>query len=59
MTNADEIRQASADLFDAHSAGNLEVAFHKRRFKLDEAAEAHRALEQRETVGKILLEVPA
>jgi NADPH2:quinone reductase len=59
MTNADEIRRASAELFDAHTAGKLEVAFHKRRFKLDEAAEAHRSLEQRETVGKILLEVPA
>jgi NADPH2:quinone reductase len=38
----------------AVATGELNVLI-DRRFELDEAADAHRALEGRETVGKVLI----
>ena len=57
MTDADEIKKATNRLFDYHRRGDLKVALDPRRFGLSEAASAHRSLEARETIGKILLHV--
>ncbi|MHB1491099.1 MAG: zinc-binding dehydrogenase, partial [Cellulomonas sp.] len=50
----DELLGRSGDLFDAILAGTLDVRI-GATFALDDAAEAHRALEARETTGKVLL----
>ncbi|MHB1491271.1 MAG: quinone oxidoreductase family protein [Cellulomonas sp.] len=50
----DELLGRSRDLFDAMLAGTLDVRI-GATFALDDAAEAHRALEARETTGKVLL----
>jgi NADPH2:quinone reductase len=50
-----ELEARAADLFRWVSDGSLRVRV-DRRYRLSEAAEAHRALESRATAGKILLE---
>jgi len=50
----DELLGRAADLFDAFRAGALKVRI-GARYPLAHAAEAHRALEARETTGKVLL----
>ena len=58
MTTADEIRGRADDLFTRHRDGNLTVTI-DRVVPLAEAAAAHRALEARESRGKILLAIRA
>jgi NADPH2:quinone reductase len=56
LQDATEIRSRAQDLFDAYGAGRLRVTI-DRVFALREAADAHRALEARESRGKLLLSV--
>lgn len=58
MTNREEIGAASAALFGAARAGKLKVAIDPNGFTLAQAAEAHRVMESRASVGKLLLQVP-
>ena len=58
ITNKKELDDAANLLFSAYTAGKLAVALHGKTLGLEDAAEAHRALENRETTGKILLRVP-
>jgi NADPH2:quinone reductase len=51
-----ELEQAAADLFDVVASGKVKVEV-KQRFPLKDAAEAHRALEARETTGSTILTV--
>lgn len=53
---SEELRSRTDNLFSWLRDGALEVRI-GARYPLAEAAEAHRALEARETVGKLLLEV--
>ncbi len=57
-TMRDELRWRSRDILEWVSAGALKVRIH-RVYPLGEAAQAHRALESRETSGKVLLAAPA
>jgi NADPH:quinone reductase len=54
FTTADELRQAAAALFAAVSQGQVAVRVNQR-YGLEQAVEAHRALEARETTGSTLL----
>lgn len=54
MRDADEIRGRAQELFGAVAAGSLRVTI-DRVFALPQAADAHRALESRESRGKLLL----
>lgn len=56
MQDSGEIRSRTDDLFDRVRAGRLEVTI-DRVFPLEAASDAHRALENRESKGKILLKV--
>lgn len=58
IRNADDLAKATSVLFSAYKDGKLAVALHPKPLELGEASEAHRALEARETTGKILLRVP-
>jgi NADPH2:quinone reductase len=51
-----ELEQSATDLFDVVRAGKVKVEV-KQRFALKDAAEAHRALEARETTGSTVLTV--
>lgn len=51
-----ELRWRATEVFDAVARGELQVRI-GARFPLNQAAEAHRALEGRLTTGKVLLEV--
>ena len=50
----DTLRHAMAAVFSALSAGKIRVSI-DQRYALSEAAEAHRALEARETMGMSVL----
>ena len=50
----EELLARAGDLFDWISAGTLDVRI-GHEYPLDQAADAHRALEGRETTGKVLL----
>ncbi|HEX6645500.1 MAG TPA: quinone oxidoreductase [Gemmatimonadales bacterium] len=52
----DELRRRAAGLFELVESGGLSVRI-GARFPLEEAAAAHRALEGRQTSGKVLLDV--
>ena len=54
VQNRDELLWRANDLFNWIAAGELSVRV-DRTFPLAEAAEAHRALESRQTTGKLLL----
>lgn len=54
LRTRDELLGRSNDLFDWIGAGDLEVRIGSE-YPLAEAAEAHRALEERRTTGKVLL----
>jgi NADPH2:quinone reductase len=56
LGSAEDIRRAAAALFEAIQGGHLRVTIH-RIFELAAAAQAHQAIEARETLGKILLRV--
>ena len=58
IRNAEELAKATDVLFSAYNDGKLAVALHPKALELGEASEAHRALEARETTGKILLRIP-
>jgi NADPH:quinone reductase len=58
LRNRDELMQRVHDLFARIRSGRLSVRI-DRTLPLEEAAEAHRALEGRETSGKVLLAVGA
>jgi NADPH2:quinone reductase len=49
-----ELEQSASDLFDVVRSGQVKVEV-KQRFPLSEAAEAHRALEARQTTGSTIL----
>ncbi|MGN6154202.1 MAG: quinone oxidoreductase family protein [Sphingomicrobium sp.] len=51
-----ELEQAAGDLFDVVRSGKVKIEV-KQRFPLSKAAEAHRALEARETTGSTVLTV--
>jgi len=51
-----ELEQAATDLFDVVASGKVKVEV-KQRFPLKDAAEAHRALEARQTTGSTILTV--
>ncbi len=52
----EELQACASALFDAVSGGQLKVSIHEV-FALADAAHAHRAIEARKTLGKILLHV--
>ncbi len=52
----DELAWRVGDIFDAVQSGTLSVAIAKT-FSLDDAADAHRAIQSRQYSGKILLSV--
>ena len=54
VSTREELLARSRDIFDWVAAGKLHVRI-DREIPLSEAAEAHRALEERETTGKVLL----
>lgn len=56
MQNSAEIRSRTNDLFARATSGALKVTI-DRILPLEQAAEAHRALEARESKGKILLQL--
>ena len=51
-----ELEQAASDLFEIVSSGKVKVEV-KQSFPLKDAAEAHRALEARQTTGSTILTV--
>lgn len=57
LTSAQERRARAAQLFDALAAGGLQLRI-AERFALRDGAQAHRALEGRQAIGKVLLLVP-
>ncbi|QNM82334.1 quinone oxidoreductase [Sphingomonas sabuli] len=56
IATREELEQASAELFEVVGSGTVRIEI-KQRFKLAEAAEAHRALEARQTTGSTVLTV--
>lgn len=56
MRNRDEIMKRADDIFSAMRDGRLRVRL-CRVFPLEQAGEAHRLLQSRDTIGKILLSV--
>lgn len=56
VSTREELDRSAASLFDAVRTGKVKVDI-GQRFALSEAAEAHRALESRETVGSTILTV--
>jgi len=50
----EELEQASSELFDMVASGKVKIEI-KQRFALEDAAEAHRALEARKTTGSTVL----
>ena len=51
-----ELEQAVSELFEVVTSGQVKVEV-KQRFALKDAAEAHRALEARETIGSTILTI--
>ena len=56
IATREELEQSAASLFDAVRSGKVKVDI-GQRFPLSQAAEAHRALESRQTVGSTILTV--
>ncbi|GAB4006598.1 hypothetical protein GCM10029992_57870 [Glycomyces albus] len=54
MADREEYRSRAADVFGMIEDNNLHVRVHET-FRLDEAVEAHQALESRKTTGKLIL----
>ena len=57
MQTRDEIMRRAQDIFSAMRDGRLRVVL-CQIFPLEQAAEAHRLLQSRSTMGKIMLSVP-
>ncbi len=57
ITRREELEKASSSLFELYRNRKVRVELNHRQFALSQAADAHRALEARETTGKILLKV--
>lgn len=57
LTTAQERRSRAAQLFAAIQAGEVQLRI-AHRFALRDGAQAHRALEGRQTIGKVLMLVP-
>ena len=51
-----ELQQAADELFDVVASGKVRIKI-KQRFKLEDAADAHRALEARKTSGSTILTI--
>lgn len=58
IASREELEQSAAALFDAVRTGKVKIDI-GQRFPLSQAAEAHRALESRQTVGSTVLTVDA
>jgi NADPH2:quinone reductase len=56
VSTREELERSAASLFDAVRSGKVKVDI-GQRFSLREAAEAHRALESRKTVGSTILTI--
>jgi NADPH:quinone reductase len=56
LATREELRSRTGDLFQWIERGSLKVRI-DRTYELGDAAEAHRALEARETTGKVLLAI--
>lgn len=56
IANRRELEQSAADLFEVVGSGKVKIEV-KQRFPLKDAAEAHRALEARQTTGSTILTV--
>lgn len=56
IASRDELEQSAASLFDAVRTGKVKIDI-GQRFPLSQAAEAHRALESRQTTGSTVLTV--
>jgi NADPH2:quinone reductase len=56
MSTRGELEQATAELFEVIASGKVKIEV-KQRFALKDAAEAHRALEARETSGSTVLTI--
>ena len=54
IATREELEQASTELFDMIASGKVKIEI-KQRFALQDAAEAHRALEARKTTGSTVL----
>jgi NADPH2:quinone reductase len=54
LLSGEEVRRDLAGLFDLAAAGALTIV-QGGRFPLDQAAQAHRALEERRVSGKVVL----
>ena len=52
----EELEQAAKELFDVVTSGKVKIEV-KQRFALKDAAEAHRALEARKTIGSTILTI--
>ena len=51
-----ELEQSAGELFDVVSSGKVKIEI-KQRFPLKDAAEAHRQLEARKTIGSTILTI--
>ena len=56
VVTREELEQAAAELFGVIESGKVKIEV-KQRFRLENAAEAHRALESRKTTGSTVLTV--
>ena len=56
IATREELEQSAASLFDAVRSGKIKIDI-GQRFPLSQAAEAHRALEARQTVGSTVLTI--
>ena len=56
IASRDELEHCAAELFEMVAAGKVRIEI-QQRFPLEDAAEAHRALEARETTGSTILTV--
>ncbi len=54
VASRDELERSAKDLFDVVGSGKVQIEV-KQRFPLAEAADAHRALEARQTTGSTIL----
>ena len=56
IANPDELQASAAELFEVVASDEVKIEIHQR-FALADAAEAHRALEARQTTGSTILTV--